>query len=184
MGVKNVVFVDSRGGICGSSVSRNNIYYNNYIDCTYNILLNLQSSVGTGIRPVLTIPNSELEFLIKTKTDGNGSIEVVENALGGESIQFKVNTKKGYKLSSIVVRTDSGEVVEFSEGEIIKNADGTYTIDKNKFKMPFENVVIEGKFVSTNILANPKTISGIGIVVLVLSIVFGTLMFTRRKKLG
>ena len=99
-------------------------------------------------------------------------------------LNFKVNTKKGYKLSSIVVRTDSGEVVEFSEGEIIKNADGTYTIDKNKFKMPFENVVIEGKFVSTNILANPKTISGIGIVVLVLSIVFGTLFITRRKRLG
>ena len=91
-----------------------------------------QTSLGCGIRPVITIPN-ELQYLISTKTDENGTIDAVENSLGGESIQFKVTAKKGYKLGGIIIRTNSDEQVEFSEGEIIKNEDGSYSIDKNQF---------------------------------------------------
>ena len=151
IGVKNIAFVNSLGGVCGSGT---NISSGVIRTCYY--YLKLDSLLGAGIRPVITIPN-ELEYLIKTEIDDNGKIEVVENSLGGETIQFKISVNKGYKLGSIVIKTDSGEEVEFSEGEITKNDDGTFSIDKNKFTMPFENVTIQAKFESENILKNPET---------------------------
>ena len=117
LGVNNVVFIDSRGGICGSTISREQ----NYIiagNCSYKIELQLKSSVGIGIRPVVTIPNESVEYQIKTLTDGNGEIEVVDSSLGGEEITFKVTAKKGLKLKSIIVRTDSDEEIEFREEDI------------------------------------------------------------------
>ena len=140
------------------------------------------TKMGAGIRPVITIPSNELQYLIQTKTDGNGAIEVVENALGNETIQFKATSKKGYKLKSIVITTDSGEKVEFQEGGIIKNDDGTYSIDKSKFTMPFENVTIEAKW-SLDIM-NPKTSKNI---VLLLTPIFvlitGTIVYRKRRTL-
>ena len=112
------------------------------------------TTLGCGVRPVITIPN-ELHYLIKTETDGHGTIEVVDNALGNDTIQFKATSNKGYKLKSIVIKTDGGETVKFDEGEIIDNGDGTYSVDKNKFTMPFENVTIQARW-GLDIL-NPKT---------------------------
>jgi hypothetical protein len=142
-----------------------------------------ETAIGTGIRPVVTIPADELQYLIKTETDENGSIEVVENSLGGESIQFKVNANKYYKLGSIVIKTDSGEKVEFSEGEITKNDDGTLSIDKNKFTMPFENVTIEAKFESESILKNPETGNKVLFITLILlaSIGIGTFIYKKKE---
>lgn len=141
------------------------------------------TALGTGIRPVITIKKGALSYLIKTKTDGNGTIDVVENSLGGEIIQFKINAEKGYVLSKLVVTTDSGEIVEFDEGETIKNADGTFSIDKNKFTMPFENVTIEAKFESENILKNPETGDKLlfMILILVASIGIGTLIYIKKE---
>lgn len=138
------------------------------------------TTIGTGIRPVITIPANELQYLIQTKTDGNGTIEVVENALGNETIQFKATSKKGYKLKSIVITTDSGEKVEFKEGDIIKNDDGTYSIDKSVFTMPFENVTIEAKW-SLDIM-NPKT--GKNFIILLTSmllLITGTIICRKRR---
>lgn len=136
-----------------------------------------ETALGCGIRPVITIPN-ELMYLIRTKTDGNGTIEVVENSLGGETIEFKVNAKKGYILESIVIRTDNGEEVKFTEGDITKNPDGTVSINKNKFKMPFENVTIEARWT----LKNPET--GNIVLTLVLFIIFsmGIGLFIYKRK--
>ena len=153
-----VIFVGSMGKICGAGTGY----------CGH------ETTLGCGIRPVITIPN-EIEYLIKTITNGNGTIEVVENALGGESIQFKVSAKKGYVLNKLIVTTDSSEKVEFNKGKIIKNKDGTTSIDKNKFTMPFENVTIEAKFVPVNIVKNPETQSGL--VILVIIILSITLLF-------
>ena len=141
-----------------------------------------ETTLGCGIRPVITISN-ELQYLIKTETDGKGSIEVVENSLGGETIQFKVSMNKGYKLRSIVIKTDSGEKVEFSEGEITKNDDGTFSVDKNKFTMPFENVTIQAKFESENILKNPETGNKVLFIILILvaSIGIGTLIYIKKE---
>ena len=168
-----IAFVDTIGGVCGAGMVGS--LSSNGCDAI------AQTLIGCGVRPVITIPN-ELEYLIKTKTDGNGTVDVVENSLGGETIQFKVSTNKGYKLGSIVITTDSGETVEFSEGEIIKNNDGTLSIDKNKFTMPFENVTIQAIFESENILKNPETGNKVWFIILILVASIGIGTFILKKK--
>jgi len=138
------------------------------------------TTLGCGIRPVLEINENDLHYLIKTKTDGNGTIEVVENSLGGEEIQFKITAKEEYKLNKLIITTDSGEKVEFSEGEIIQNDDGTISIDKNKFLMPFENVTIEAEWAKK--IINPETGSNLLIVLLIVVSCFILLGFYRKKK--
>ena len=138
-----------------------------------------ETALGCGIRPVITIPN-ELQYLIKTETDGNGKIDVVENSLGGETIQFKVSANKDYKLKSVVIKTDSGEEVEFTEGEITENDDGTISIDKNKFTMPYENVTIEARWIQD--IVNPYTGNKLLIVVLLISIILGIGTFIYKRK--
>lgn len=140
-----------------------------------------ETALGCGVRPTVTISN-ELQYLIKTETDGKGSIDVVENSLGGETIQFKVSMNKEYKLRSIVIKADSGEIVEFSEGEITKNDDGSLSIDKNKFTMPFENVTIQAKFELENILKNPETGDKVLLITLILLASIGIGSFMLKKK--
>ena len=173
IGVHNIIFINSLGGVCASGL------FGYFGPC--QSFLTLSSQLGAGIRPVVTIPN-ELQYLIQTKTDGNGTIEVVDTALGNETIQFKATSKKGYKLKSIVITTDSGEKVEFKEGDIIKNDDGTYSIDKSVFTMPFENVTIEAKWLLD--IMNPKT--GRNFIILLISMIIlttGTIIYRKRRDL-
>ena len=135
-----VLFIDSKGGVCESGF---NITGSRTI-CGATMYGYL-SKLGCGVRPVIVIPN-ELLYIIKTVTDGNGTIDVIENSLGGERISFKVNAKRGYNLMKLVITTDSGEVVEFEDGDILGVSDGIVSIDGNKFTMPFENVTIEAKW--------------------------------------
>ena len=111
--------------------------------------------IGNGVRPLVTMSSSDIQFLIKTQTDGHGTIDVIDHALGGDSIKFKVNSSKGYKLDGVTIITDAGEKVEFREGEIQKNSDGTMSIDKNNFTMPFDNVTIQAKWKLD--IVNPNT---------------------------
>ena len=160
------VFTAEQGKLCGAGFA----------------LCAPETALGCGIRPVITIPN-ELQYLIKTETEGNGTIDVIDNSLGGETIQFKLSVNKDYKLKSIIIRTDSGEKVEFSEGEITKNDDGTLSIDKNKFTMPFENVTIQAKFELENILKNPETGDKVLFITLILlaSIGIGTFIYKKKE---
>lgn len=147
-----MIFVSALGKICGSGF--------NY--CVPVIRL------GCGIRPIITIPN-KLQYLIKTETDGNGTIEVVSNALGEEVITFKTNANKEYELESITITSDSGESIKFDKGNIIYNDDGTISVDKNKFTMPFENVTIKAswkKETIKNLVKNPNTVDKIVVVML------------------
>ena len=78
LAVGNVVFVDSRGGICGSAITRN-VNHTIYGNCSYKIERSLKSSVGTGIRPVITISSEDIvepkrEVIVNPKT---GSIAVL-----------------------------------------------------------------------------------------------------------
>ena len=179
LAVGNVVFIDARGGICGSAMSRGGeqrIYGN----CSYKIERKLKSSVGTGIRPVVTISPEDIEYIIKTITDGNGTIEVIKNAHGGDTITFKTTAKPGYKLTKLIVTTDSGEKVEFKEGQIINNDDSTVSIDKNSFTMPFENVTIEARW-SLNIL-NPETGNKILFIIIFIVVISSLLSFKKVKQ--
>ena len=146
-------------------------------DCQY-----LPYPIGNGLRPLVTIAKSEVAYKINTKTDGHGSIEVVKTAYGNDKITFRVNAEKGYKLSKLIVTTDSGETVVFNEGNIITNKNGTVSISNNAFTMPFENVTIEAEF--RRDLENPET--GLKLIIMstimIFSLGMGTYIY--RKKLN
>ena len=74
-----------------------------------------------GLRPIVTISKDDLKYNIYTKTDGNGTIEVVESAYAESPISFKVSAKKGFKLIGLAVTTDSNKTVEFTEDNIIND---------------------------------------------------------------
>ena len=118
-----------------------------------------------GIRPLVTISKSNIKYSIKTKTDGHGTIDVVDTALGGESISFKVIANKGLKLAGLTIITDSGEKVEFDEEEFTTDSSGLLSISTNKFTMPFENITIEARWTSN--IINPSTKTGIYIFIIV-----------------
>jgi len=143
-GIQNVVFVNTYGGVCGSLLNRVSGG-----GCGTSTL-SISSSIGAGIRPVITIASDDLEFAINTETDDNGEIEVINYAQGDTPITFKVNGKRGFKLGTLIVRTSSGEEIEFFEGELITNEDGTVSIANNKFTMPYESVTLVANWVSTN----------------------------------
>ena len=153
-------FVSSSGEICFSES-----------DCWSGI-------PRAGIRPVVTLMKDDFKYLIRVKTDGNGTIEVVDSAFGNDSIQFKVSSKKGYKLQYLTIISDSGERVEFTEGEISNN-NGIYSVDKNKFTMPFENVTIEARWATNPI--NPSTGVHYSILVISLIVIVGISLFFSKK---
>lgn len=132
-----IYFVTTAGDICFSSG-----------DCMSGI-------PRAGLRPLVTLEKENIKYKILTKTDGNGTIEVVDSAYGGDSISFKVSANKGLKVSGLTVTTDSNETVEFSEEDISIDDTGVYSISTNLFTMPFENVTIEARWVSEKI--NPGT---------------------------
>lgn len=159
MGIDNLVFINTTGGICSSGVIQGS-----YIGSNCQSLLNLKTTLGAGLRPVVTIPAEIVptKYNIKTQTDGNGKIEVVKTADGDEEITFKVESNKGYVLGELKIIADSGETVIFNEGELKENGDGTITISSNKFKMPFEDVTIIASFKKEQVsivdmLKNPDT---------------------------
>ena len=159
------LFTTSLGKVCGAGLPY----------CYPETLL------GAGVRPVISINKSDLKYIIKTVTDSVGNIEVVDSASGGDSISFRINFNKEYKLKSVVIRTDSGEEVEFTEGEIQTNDDGSLSVDKNKFTMPFDNVTIEARW-SLDIL-NPKTGDKIFIImtIVMISLVIGTIVYKKKR---
>ena len=157
----NAFFVDSWGDIC-------NAYY-----CSVD--------VGAGLRPVITVAKNEILYNIAAETDNNGEIEVVDNSAGNETISFKVSPKKGYKLSTITITTENGTTIEFTEGDLIENEDGTVTIMNNKFVMPFENVTITANWKIDEVLDNPATDDEIAKYCFILFISFGTLLTINRK---
>ena len=156
-----IYFVSSNGEIC----------YSESRECT--------GVPRAGIRPVVTIKKSNIKFKIKTKTNGKGTIEVVDSAYGGDSISFKVYSKKGYKLSGLTVTTDSGEIVLFNEQDIKQDKNRLYKISTNKFTMPYENVTVEARW----IIDNPKTgINNYIIIIISLSIISSLFILLRKKK--
>ncbi len=121
-------------------------YYNDIYDMnTLGDLCLTDSCVNSpsrGIRPVVTISTSELIYDVKTKTDGNGTVEATHvEAKNGDQVKFTVTPKKGYDLKEIKVTDEAGNVVIFTD----------YT-----FVMPSSNVTIEASFTK---IENPNTTS-------------------------
>lgn len=139
-------------------------------ECLY-----LPFPIGNGVRPAVSISGDDLLYMIRTKTDGNGTIEVVEKARGGDTINFKVSAKKGLKLGGLTITTDSGEKVTFNEEDISQDKNGVYSISTNKFVMPFENVTIEAHWVLAE--ENPKTGMNNYLLYLLILIMIGGLVY-------
>ncbi len=110
---------------------------------------------------IIIVDEWSVKFNIETTTDGNGMVEVVDKASAGDEIVFKVSAKKGYVLKSIkVIGLISGNTIEIEAKDLeeIENEDTNstyYSVSRNEFIMPDEDVRIEASFgVDTN---NPDT---------------------------
>lgn len=104
-----------------------------------------KSKLGAGIRPVITIPINELKFIIE-KESNYGEIEVINQAIGNEVIDFKVIVNKGFVLKSLIITKESGEEIEVTSDKLEMIDEGEYKISNNSFTMPFENVTIKALF--------------------------------------
>ncbi|MEE3342800.1 MAG: hypothetical protein VZS44_01770 [Bacilli bacterium] len=141
-----------------------------------------------GLRPIVTISQEKIKYNIYTKTDGNGTIEVVESAYGGNTISFKVSSKKGYKLNKLTITTASNEIIEFNQEDITQDESGDYIITTNIFTMPYENVTIEASWSKddNNIIetiVNPKTgVNKYLFISIIMLISIITIIITKRKE--
>lgn len=132
--------------IKGNLYSFSTITSDDYCFSTYD----LSSECGESNYEIYYIPLN-----IKTKTDGNGKIEVINTSRYGEEITFTVLPIKGYEVSKIVVTDSNGKVVEFKE---------------KKFTMPNSDVTIEATFIKEQ--SNPET-SDISIIIRMVLIISG-----------
>ena len=108
----NYLFIDTMGDLCTV----------NFCSLAY----------GAGLRPLVTISSKDLIYNIKTKTDGNGTIESTHIEAGtGELIKFTVKPKEGYVLGEVRVIDENGNIIKFTD---------------YSFTMPTSNVIIEATF--------------------------------------
>ena len=160
------LFTTSYGGFFGAGIP---------IDQTKTI-------IDAGLRPVITIPTTDLYYLIRTKTDGKGKVEVINKADGNEKVSFKIKTEEGYELKDLTIVTDSGEKIKLNNKSIANN----------QFTMPYDNVTIETSFVKSNqaldkasgiINPNTKDIVFIilGIMLISISVYFLLLRYKKNK---
>lgn len=136
-GGMGLLFVTDTGEVCGGGAMAVNAPGCNTI---------IRVIIGSGVRPVITIDNKNIEYKITTKTDGNGTIEAKRSARGGEMVKFKVIAKRGYKLKALTLKADDGTKVTFEEEDFTEDENGEILINNNKFEMPFDNVTIEASW--------------------------------------
>ncbi len=121
-------------------------------------------------------------YSIRTKTDGNGSIEVIENARYKEYVYFRISAKDGYKLKKLTITSDSKESIVFEEISDLEIENNTLVLSK-KFEMPSDNVTIEAEWEKSDDVVNPNTSSSVSIVlVFTISIVILLTSYLLYKK--
>ncbi len=90
-------------------------------------------------------------FKVITKTDGNGTVKVVDSSFKNFDVTFVVEPKEGYVLDVVKVTDSDGNVLTFTD----------YT-----FTMPSSDVTIEVSFKKAPI--NPNTLTGIATLSLII----------------
>lgn len=105
-------------------------------------------------------------FIITTRVEGEGSINVVKTSQAGENITFTVTPAEGYVLGSVKVTDINDNVLTFTS---------------NTFTMPSSDVIIEATFVPNN-PETDKTIIHISVIIIgtLISLIF---VSNFRKKL-
>lgn len=68
---------------------------------------------------------------IETKTDNKGKIEVINEEVEGETVDFKIIPNDGYILQKIIIKDEEGNLIDYQG---------------SKFVMPNKNVTIEATF--------------------------------------
>lgn len=105
-----------------------------------------------------------LYYDIETKTDGNGSVEVVNTSKADEEINFVVTPEEGYVLGEVKVTDSAGNVVIFKD---------------NTFTMPSSDVLIEVKFLPSN----PDTYDIAFNLIFVCSIILGVVIINNTIRI-
>lgn len=104
---------------------------------------------------------------ITTKISGKGKVEVIETTRYGELVTFIVTPEEGYKIESIKVTDNEGNVVVFTDND-------------NTFTMPSSDVTIEAMFVKE--VKNPETVTFISAIVFVVLTISGIILYINRRK--
>ena len=122
--------------------------------------------IGNGLRPLVTIKTSDIEFKIETKTDGHGTVKAEkESAKEGEVIKITVIPDEGYTLGVIKVTDGNGKVVYFTD---------------YSFTMPNTNVLIEATFVKEK--ENPETKDvAISLLFIVFILSTGIVLYNKKR---
>lgn len=95
-------------------------------------------------------------FYIEKKTDGNGTIEAIEQSKSGETITYKVIPNEGYKVDKIVIVDKTGNKIEVKDDEFI---------------MPSADVIIEATFIVDNPNTSERIYLGLGIFLLIAGLI-------------
>ena len=152
-----LTFVNQKGQLCSALSAFTQI---DGSACSYLVRV----KIGAGVRPVVSMSDVFI-YRIRTETDGNGTIEVVEKAFGGDGLSFRTKAKSQYRFKSVTITTDDGESVTFDAGEIEQSDDGTYSIRDSAFTMPFSNITIQASWEKEQSddesVINPQTIDDI-----------------------
>ncbi len=111
-----------------------------------------------------TLQKYYFSYPVEVKTDGNGTVEIVEESKVGSNVVFKVIPNEGYVVDTIKVTDSKGNVVELSD---------------NTFVMPNYDVIVDVTFKKEVI--NPNTVS-IGIISFVIIALIGGFIFVKINK--
>lgn len=107
-----MLFVDTLGDLCSTS------YCN--------------VAIGAGLRPVVTMSLSSVEFNVYTEDDGNGKVVSSTNtATKGDIISFETIPNDGYVLKDVTITDSLGNEIIYTD---------------NKFVMPAADVTISATF--------------------------------------
>ena len=119
---------------------------------------------GCAIDTVLEVYTTP--YTITPKITGNGHLEVASSSRAGNNEVFKIVADKGWKVGSIKITDEQGNVIEYKG---------------DTFIMPSSNVTIAVNFVIDVLNPNTSDIWIIGAISL--AIIFGIIIIINKKKL-
>ena len=109
------------------------IFLTNYIYAPRGREIGTPEETISGELP--TITKYYFTYDILTKTDGKGTIKVIDSAKSGDGVTFEITPKEGYVLGVVKVTDKDGNVLTFTD---------------YKFTMPSSDVTIEATFLPEN----------------------------------
>ncbi len=162
LGVGSIVFINTAGGVCGSG-----FVSSNYTGYNCQTFLRLKTALGAGLRPVVTIDRSQLKHKINKKAVC-GLIEITEEAVAGETIEFQVTCSHKYKV-----------IVTKADGTVIETTDNSFIMPDGEINIDLECEIPES---ISDLLKNPETRDNILLLMLVMVASFASMVILRKKE--